>query len=252
MSCTDTASHKALEKLFVGDLEPGAQAALREHATGCESCRLAYDRLTRVAAQLEGRAASLPKDRMMSLEQQLLQRTATAEATARQAEVDSRPRQSWWARTRMWLVPAGGLALAGIAVAVLVPPSTNPDGEWQARSGGEATAFGVRAFCVAPGAPPTIVAEAAPGGTLKCAPGHAVQFTYTAPRDAKLSIAGGTLEFVQASDPQGQVSAGTDVSLPFSTPVAASWLGAPLEVKAKFVDPQSGEVLGESSVTLTP
>jgi hypothetical protein len=128
------------------------------------------------------------------------------------------------------------------------------EGEWQARSGSPGSAFGVRAFCVSPEG--KVQGEAQPGGRLACSEGAAVQFSYTAPAGARLSVAakspsGEVLQFFPREGEAAPVTPGVDVPLSYSTPVQGGWLSEPLEVRARFTD-EKGQVLGETQVMLTP
>lgn len=262
MSCTDTTAHLALEQLFLGELSEVAHLELREHARTCAECHEAYDRLTRVEAQLEKSRSGLPAARMKFLESQVLSRAA-AQKRAAQARADAGGDRSLWTRVRLWLVPAGGLALAGVLALMLLPKSPPPgvdaDG-FQARGAGAAAAksiYGVRAFCIQPegakNVSPKVLAEAGPGETLTCAVGNRVQFAYTAPKDARLTLAAPTpagdwLTFASRIE----VKKGTDVPLSFSTPVTTSWLSQPIEVKARFEDPATGKLVAETTLKVTP
>jgi hypothetical protein len=91
---------------------------------------------------------------------------------------------------------------------------------------------------------------------LACAEGAAVQFSYTAPQGARLSVvaqspSGEVLQFFPREGEAAPVMPGVDLPLPYSTPVQGGWLSAPLEVRARFTD-EKGQVLGETAVTLTP
>lgn len=253
MSCQDQNAHQALEQLFTGELSQSVHVWLRAHVSGCADCRQTYDKLTRVDAQLEKASSGLPNSRMELLRQQVVAK-AVAQQSAAQASV--------WTKVRRWLVPAGGLAVAGLALMLFLPREEHDDG-FQARGpaeDGEAKTFGVRAFCVTPGAAgsePTVFGEARPGERLKCPAGKAVQFTYTTPQKARLTIAAPTpagdwLTFLPSSDPKSQVAQGTDVPLRFSTPVTPEWLNGPTEVKARFEDPATGALLSETTLTLEP
>lgn len=248
--CTDKDAHQALDALLGGELDDPSLAKLRGHVATCESCREQYDRVTRVQAQLENSPSGLPQDRMAYLQQRVLDQSADANAQHHRASAEPVGARFW-----RWLLPTFGALTAAVVAFVVLKPDVVDDG-YQARGGADDT-FGVRAFCVAPGAPPQVKAEAGPGGTLSCPPGMAVTFAYSAPRAAQLHItapraAGEPLEFLAKDDPQANVRAGTDVPLTFSTPVSGDWLSAPVDVKATFVDPQSGQVLSESTVTLQP
>jgi hypothetical protein len=164
-----------------------------------------------------------------------------------------RPRPFWdWFKVAL---PAG--AAAAVVLLVMLPrmqSTGTPGDEWQARSGSKEGAYGVRAFCVS--AQGQVQGEARPGGTLACAEGSAVQFSYTAPEGARLSVAakspsGEVLQFFPREGDAAPVGPGVDVPLEYSTPVEGGWLAAPLEVRARFVD-EKGQLLGETQVKLTP
>jgi hypothetical protein len=255
--CADTKAKRALEALFRGELDAEGFAHLRAHAAGCASCREAYDRLSRVESALEKRA--LPESRQALLEGELFARlgASTARAPAKAPPVRAvapLERTSWF---RPWMGASLGFAVAaGLAVLVVVPrqAARDPGEEWQARSAQAGSAWGVRAFCV--GGDGQVRGEARPGGTLACAEGDAVQFSYTAPEGARLSIeassaSGEPLRFFPSEGPAAQVAAGVDVPLPHSTPVRGGWLSGALDVRARFVDAE-GRPLGETRVTLTP
>ncbi|MET0404276.1 MAG: hypothetical protein ABW123_17835, partial [Cystobacter sp.] len=115
-------------------------------------------------------------------------------------------------------------------------------------------AWGVRAFCV--DARGGVRAEARSGETLVCEEGSAVQFLYTAPAAARLSVettsaTGEPLRFFPEEGTAREVTAGVDVALPHSTPVQGGWLSGPLEVRARFWD-AGGRVLSETRLTLAP
>jgi hypothetical protein len=246
MTCADRQAKAGLEALFLGELDAQGHARLRTHAQGCADCREAYERLSRVESALEKRV--LPQGREALLEAQLLsrlkQREASEAATARGF--------SWgWLRVALPVAACAGLAL--VALPVVRGGQTDPGGEWQARSAG-GTAYGVRAFCVGPAG--EVKGEALPGGTLACPEGAAVQFSYTAPEGAKLSVAartssGDVLQFFPREGAAAPVASGVDVPLEYSTPVQGGWLSEPLQVRARFEDAQ-GRPLGETTLTLTP
>ena len=256
--CADTKAKRALEALFRGELDAEGFTRLRAHAAGCPSCREAYDRLSRVESALEKRA--LPESRQALLEGALFARlgmsTAPAKAPER-APVRSVPPPERASFFQPWMGASLGFAVAaGLAVLVLVPRSVeqDPRDEWQPRSAQAGSAWGVRAFCV--GADGQVRGEARPGGTLACGEGDAVQFSYTAPEGARLSIeaaspSGEPLRFFPNEGPTAQVASGVDVPLPYSTPVQGGWLNGALDVRARFVD-EKGQPLGETRLTLTP
>jgi anti-sigma factor RsiW len=246
MKCTNTEAKAALRELFIGELEPERHARLREHAKTCAECREDYERLSRVESSLEKRV--LPKGREALLEAQIMERVRASEQAA------APERRSFW---DWWKVLLPAAAVAAVALLVVLPQVRGPtpgDGEWQPRPGGARNAFGVRAFCVSPEG--MVQGEAGPGERLACAEGAAVQFSYTAPQGARLSVAakspaGEVLQFFPREGEAAPVTLGVDVPLSYSTPVQGGWLSAPLEVRARFTD-EKGQVLGETEVTLTP
>jgi hypothetical protein len=236
----------ALRQLFLGELKAEAHAQLREHAKTCPECRDGYERLSRVESALEKRV--LPQGREALLEAQLMKRVRASEQAA------APERRSFW---DWWKVALPAAAMAAVALMVVVTRGQGPgpaEGEWQARKGSEEGAYGVRAFCVS--SEGKVQGEALPGGRLECPEGSAVQFSYTAPQGARLSVAaqsssGETFQFFPREGAQAPVTPGVDVPLSFSTPVQGGWLSAPMEVRARFTD-DTGQVLGETQVTLTP
>jgi hypothetical protein len=253
MNCRD--AERALDQLLLGALDAPAHAVLREHVRGCAACTLRYERITAVQLRLEGPEAGLPPSRMALLEQQLLARVTGAPSATRA------PR--WWQRSSLWALSGTALA-AGVALLVLVPPSAPQapgreelaDG-YQARGVGDPS-FGMRAFCVASGPQAKVLGEAQPGGTLSCPAGASLQLTYTTPREVRLRIEvpatgdGEVLTFFPTEGGPAQVAAAVDQPLPFSTPVTAGWLSAPVELEARFEDPQTGALLGRTRLTLKP
>jgi anti-sigma factor RsiW len=246
MTCTNMKTKAALRALFLGELKAEEHALLREHAKTCAECRESYERISRVESALEKRV--LPKGREALLEAQLLERVRAADRAA------APERRSFW---DWWKVVLPAAAVAAVAMLVVIPRERGAgqaEGEWQARSGAGQSAFGVRAFCVSPEG--KVHGEAQPGGKLECPEGAAVQFSYTAPEGARLSVAaksssGEVLQFFPREGEPAPVNPGVDVPLSYSTPVQGGWLSAPLEVRARFTDAQ-GRVLGETQVTLTP
>ena len=243
MTCADSEAKAALQSLFLGELEAEGHGRLRAHAKTCAECGEAYEKLSRVESSLEKRV--LPSQREALLEAQLMARVQGAERAAAQAR---RPRPFWdWFKVAL---PAG--AVAAVAMLVVLPRLQAQD-EWGARGAGD-SAYGVRAFCVS--AQGQVRGEARPGGTLACPEGAAVQFSYTAPQGARLSVAaksasGEVLQFFPREGELAPVGPGTDVPLEYSTPVEGGWLAAPLEVRARFVD-EKGQLLGETQVKLIP
>jgi anti-sigma factor RsiW len=246
MTCANSEAKAALQALFLGELDAEAHARLRAHAKTCAPCGEAYEKLSRVESALEKRV--LPQQREALLEAQLMARVRAAERAA------APERRSFWEWWKVALPMAAAVAVAVVVVLPRVQGSGGPGDEWQARSGSKDGAFGVRAFCV--GADGQVRGEARPGGTLACPEGAAVQFSYTAPQGARLSVAakaasGEELQFFPREGEAVAVAPGVDVPLEHSTPVQGGWLSAPLEVRARFVD-EKGQLLGETQVRLTP
>jgi hypothetical protein len=247
-TCTDRQAKRALEALFRGELDGEGFTRLRAHAVGCDECHEAYDKLGRVESALDKRA--LPASREALLEQELFARLGATPKPVR-APVPERKRFF----PQLFVPAALGLAMAGVAFLLVVPQSSEHAPEWQARGGETATeAWGLRVFCVGPDG--QVRGEARPGGTLVCGEGSAVQFSYTAPQAARLSVEalspdGEPLRFFPQEGTAQEVAAGVDVLLPFSTPVQGSWLAGPLEVEASFTD-ERGRPLSRTHLTLSP
>ena len=245
MTCTNQEARGALQALFLGELKPQAHTRLREHAASCPQCREQYERLSRVESSLEKRV--LPKGREALLEAQLMERVHAAERAA------APERRSFW---EWWKVALPALAMAAVAMFVVLPRMRGAgtgEGEWGSKGSG-GSAYGVRAFCVT--AQGQVQGEAQPGGKLECPEGASVQFSYTAPEGARLSVAakspsGELLQFFPRDGEAAKVAPGVDVPLSYSTPVQGGWLAAPMEVRARFMD-EKGRMLGETQVTLTP
>jgi anti-sigma factor RsiW len=248
MTRCDRRAKQSLEALFRGELDAEGFTRLRAHVAECSGCREAYDKLGRVESVLEKRA--LPASREALLEKELFARLGVAAKPARVLEPERR-RGSFF---QLFLVPAAMGLAAALVLLVVGPRVQKQEPEWQARGGEPGTsAWGLRAFCV--GADGQVSGEALPGGTLACGEGGAVQFSYTAPRAARLTVeasspAGEPLRFFPRED-EGEVAAGVDVPLSHSTPVMKSWLAGPLEVRATFVDEQ-GRPISETRLTLIP
>lgn len=253
MNCREAAS--ALDQLLLGTLAFSAHARLREHVRTCDACQLRYERVTALQLRLEGGDGGLPPSRMALLEQQLLVRTA--------GTPPERARRWWEQRSSRWGLLGGALA-ACVALLVVVSagtplaPSREDVGDgYQARGAGDAS-FGLRAFCVASGPDAEVLGEAQPGGALACPIGASLQLTYTAPSDARLRIeiagprGGEAQTLFPLTDGPEQVPAAVDRPLPFSTPVTAEWLSAPVQLEARFEDPRSGALLGSTRLTLEP
>jgi len=244
--CADRQAKKSLRALLQGELDTEGFTQLRAHAAGCAECREAYDKLSRVESVLEKRA--LPAGREALLEKELFARLG---ATAKPARAPEPERKRFF---QLFLVPATMGLAAALVMLVVAPQLRKQEPEWQARGGESGTsAWGVRAFCV--GTDGAVHGEALPGGTLTCGEGSAVQFSYTAPEAARLTVeasspTGEPLRFFP-SEGEGAVAAGVDVPLPHSTPVLKSWLAGPLEVRASFHDEQ-GRPLSRTQLTLSP
>ncbi len=247
--CADRQAKQALRALFLGELEADGLTRLRAHASGCAECQEAYDRLGRVESALEKRA--LPEHRQALLEQALFARLAPP---ARAPE----PRRWRLSLPESFLPVAGGLALATVALVLVVPRMTaheaRPEFQSRGAAAGMTSAWGVRAFCVDEQGAPR--AEARPGETLACGEGHSVQFSYTAPEPARLSLEatspeGELLRFFPREGAEAEVAAGVDVVLPHSTPVRRDWLTGPLEVRARFTDAH-GRELSQTRLQLSP
>jgi hypothetical protein len=244
MTCESGEAKMALQALFRGELDAEGHARLRTHAKACARCGEAYEKLSRVESALERRVLPVGRERL--LEAQVLARVKAAEQAA------APERASFW---NWWKVALPLAAAAAVAVGVMPRAPTAPgESEWRARSGAGAKAFGVRAFCMT--SEGKVAAEALPGGSLACPEGAAVQFSYTAPAQARLSVAsqspsGETLQFFPQEGAPVPVAPGVDVPLAYSTPVQGGWLSQPLEVRARFTD-EHGALLGETQVTLTP
>jgi hypothetical protein len=255
--CDDRRARQALAALFEKGregLDADAHAHLREHLTTCAGCREAYDRLSRVESALEQRA--LPRARKDLVEQALFARLAKADAPA--VKPRAAPERKRWFSAPLLMPLSLGAAAAALALVVVPSLERGKDmpPEYQARSDGKGEgAWGVRAFCVSPTG--GVLSEARPGGTLACAEGNAVQFSYTAPQRVHLSLEGlpGDGEplrfFPNEEGVAPELAAGVDVTLPFSTPVQSSWLTGPLPVRARFTDAQ-GRTVADTRLTLSP
>ncbi|MGZ3457270.1 MAG: hypothetical protein ACXU86_02075 [Archangium sp.] len=246
--CADRQAKQALRALFQGELDAEGFTRLRAHAAGCGECREAYEKLSRVESALEKRA--LPEGREALLEKELFARLGAAPKPVR---APAPARERFFPR---FFVPAAlGLAMAVLALMLVVPQLRKQEPEWQSRGGGTGTtAWGIRAFCV--GADGQVRGEARPGGTLVCPEGGAVQFSYTAPQPARLSVEatspeGEPLRFFPRQGSAAEVTAGVDLLLPDSTPVQRGWLAGPLEVRASFTDEQ-GHPLSTTRLMLSP
>lgn len=230
MNCEQ--AREAMDAEFAGEAAAELSVALRAHLPTCASCRERYERLARVDAQLSG--GGLSEQKQDALLASILARSAPAVAPV---VPGASPRA--WGRV---VVAAGVLASV---VALLVAVSfTQKDDPFTPR-GGSDKSWGVRAFCVEEG---RVTAEARAGETLSCGKSGVVQFTYTAPSPAKLSIALDESSETFISD--APVNTGTDVALPTSTPVG-EWLSGPRRVTARFTDGAGGTV-AESALSITP
>ncbi len=245
MSCGDPRYVSALDALQSGELTAERWDALREHVTGCDACRLDYERISQVESRLERRL--LPAARKELLEASLFSRLGLVRPEDRKV---LRPARWSVGRAMAVIVPLA----ACLVLAVILAPRllSSPSGEFQPRGGGSEHPYGIRAFCV--DAQARVVSEARTGQTLHCAPGQSVQFSHTSPRSVSLQIVGEGSErftFFPAEGGSAQISSGVDVPLPFSTPVRQDWLDRPVPVTAIFRDPQ-GKVLGENQIVITP
>lgn len=253
--CDDRRAKQAMAALFEkgqDGLDAEGFKRLREHLTACPECQETYTRLSRVESVLEQRV--LPPSRSALLEQALFARLQPAPARPVVA-----PERKKWFASPLFMPLALSAAAAGVALFVVAPSLERQEQvapEWQARSSSPGEqAWGVRAFCIAPAG--TVLAEARPGGTLTCAEGNAVQFSYTAPQRVHLSLEGvpssgeEPLRFFPSEGAAPEVAAGVDVPLPFSTPVQGGWLTGPVPVRARFTDAQ-GRTVADTQVTLTP
>ena len=228
-----------LDALFVGDLSDQEAEALRAHLETCDGCRAYHDRLWKVEAALEKRA--MPSRAADGLEQRLLAR-AKAQAPA------ARP-VPWW--KRQWVLfgaPLAAVAAYVLVVLVAVPPH-GPD-EFTPRGGETSPAFGVRAFCIGPGA--AVTGEARPGESLRCPEGSAIQLSVTAAQAGRLTA----VARAPSGEPQElakglTISPGADAPLPFSTPSRKTWLSGPTSLTVQF-ESEDGKVRVERELTLLP
>lgn len=230
MTCDD--ARAAMDAEFAGDAPPERAAPLREHLRECASCRERYDRLARVEARLSG--GGLSEQKRDVLQALILARSAPVPSVVAPPPLVPR---------RWGLLLAAAAVLVVSTVAVFSSRATRED-PFTPR-GATGRSWGVRAFCVRDG---HVTGEALAGGTLVCGEGALVQFTYTAPQPATLTLSldGTAQTFVSGV----RVSDGTDVALPTSTPVGA-WLSGPMRVTARFTD-DAGGTLAERTLSLTP
>ena len=227
----------AMEEQFAGEPLGERAAQLRVHLETCAPCRERYDRLARVDLSTE--RGGLSEQRMDALQ-------ARIPGLSSVTSISPTPpvtRRSGWSTS----FAAAAVMVLVTAIAIPLWRATRDEDAFTPRGGG--TSWGVRAFCVNEG---RVTGEALPGGILKCGQGSVVQFTYTAPKAAQLSIAleGSGQRFFPADSERATVGSGIDVPLPQSTPVGA-WLTGPQKVTAHFTD-TAGAPLFESSVTITP
>ena len=227
MNCDQ--ARQTMDAEFAGEASAELTIALREHLLTCAACRERYERLARVEAQLSRGGLSAQKHDV--LQALILARSAPTVAPA------SPPAPRLWGRAVLG-------AVASVVALFAVVAFTRREDPFTPR-GGAAQSWGVRAFCVEEG---RVTAEARAGGTLPCGAAGVVQFTYTAPSRARLSIA--LDETSQTFISEVPVSNGTDVALPTSTPVG-DWLSGPRRVTARFTDDTDG-TLAESSLSITP
>lgn len=245
MSCREPRFREALEALAAGELSTSEFAALRTHATHCEGCRVQYERVSRLERHLERKA--LPQRHQELLEAELFARLRVDVPPPQTAQVI---RPSRWSPRRVAAValPIAASILAG----VLLVPAVLREDTFQARAGGPASVFGVRAFCLNPAG--EVIAEAGGGETLRCAPGGYLQFSQTSPVEARLAIQGRAeepLTFFPLDGQSAHVPRGIDVPLSHSTPVTAEWLRGPITIIATFRS-KHGEVVGTSELKVVP
>lgn len=228
-----------LDALFTGDLSEREAGELRAHLETCEGCRAYHDRLWKVEAALEKRA--MPSRAVDELEQRLLSRAKTQAAAERP--------EPWW--KRRWVLfgaPLGAVA-AYVLVVLVAVPRRGPD-DFTPRGGETGPAFGVRAFCIGPGA--AVTAQARPGESLACPEGSSIQLSVTAGQAGRLTA----VARAPAGEPQDlakglPIPAGTDTPLPFSTPSKKSWLSGPTRLTVQF-ESEDGKVHVVRDLTLLP
>jgi hypothetical protein len=237
---TETEAQEALSKWATGELSLETLAELRAHALTCARCHEQYDRVSRLASALEG-TAGLSRAQLELLERQVLERIRPKPAA---------PVQPAFARWRLALVP---VALTLALIVWLVPRQLQkPGDEFAPRSAG-GSLYGVRAFCVRAEPVPTVLAEAAPGGVLKCPTGALLQLTYSAPRPARLEVitADGSTRLFPKDLQETTLPPGVDVPLGLSSRVDETWLPeGTVRLVARFRSPDGRELLGESHVEL--
>lgn len=213
MSCEEAI--ELMDRQFVEGLPEELARALRAHLEGCAPCRDRHDRLSAVERHLE---LGFSPERTAQLQSELFARLEPA---------PSAPRR--WPR-----VAAGAVAaLASLAAVLVWWPGPQ---EFQGR-GGHADGYTLRALCVRQGKVVSATRERAP---VRCRRGDLLQLSYSAPAAAVLGVrsADAALVLVDASG-TAPVVAGTEVTLPFSTPVG-DWLTAPVRFEATFRDPVTG------------
>ncbi len=224
--CSSPETASAIDRLFVRGLGEAEFRDLRAHLASCEECRERYDRLSRVKLALS-KEPGLPSDQLTLLGAGLI-------------DGGSRPARR---RSPLALGAAivAGAAAAGVAAAVLL--AVRPDhGQFQARGAAGHAAEGVRAYCIQPGSPPRVLAEAISGGALSCPQGASVQFSYTAGSATHLAIvgvepSGAVVPFFPQEAGAGPIeSRRIDVPLPYSTPLREARPGETIRVVAIHAD----------------
>jgi hypothetical protein len=228
---------RRIDRAFLGRASPRALRALRDHASTCERCRSAYDRLGDVERALE--KAWFP-----------------AAARERVAALVVAPPS----RRRAWAAPAGALVAAAAAIllwVVAAPPA--PRDEFQARgvdltfdqlAPGE-RAPGVRLFCMQVsdhGVHVTAEVHMADGAmpvpTLRCTIGDELQIAYSTPSLPGLTMivfaespSGATRWYAPTQAGASAVSLATDIidePLAWSTRFVAEHEPGHHEVVAQF------------------
>jgi hypothetical protein len=228
-----------IESAFVETLPPARWERLRAHLTGCDACRVRYDRLGDVRRALGG-ASLLPADAREQI------------AVALAASRAPRPSSS---RAVAGITLAGAAALAALLVLVLGPRP--PDDELKPR--GAVLKFagrppGLRLYCVSVGADgrPVIRAEVAaaapplPIPTLRCKIDGELQLAYTSPRLKEMTMivhgegAAGTKLWYAPRQPTAPavalVADAIDEPLPWSTRLAVKHVPGRVDVVARFYE----------------
>lgn len=148
-----------------------------------------------------------------------------------------------WGRLFLPLVVA-------IAVAVIVVPRL-VDGPLETSAG----AFSIQARCIAQGTSneAEVIAEAGPQQTLRCPIAATVRFRYSAPSAARVELAlmqeGQEKILLPLDSQRPALGPAKDAPLPLSS--SAKELGEGThQVKARFIDPETGEALDVTGPTL--